>query len=59
VVVHAQLAAPTPFRVFRVEPPVTFIAYLPWIWLPAFLVPLAWGLHALSIRQLCRKSSVA
>jgi hypothetical protein len=57
VVGHAQLAAPTPFRVFHVEPPVTFIAYVPWIWLPAFLVPLAWALHALSMRQLRRSSS--
>ena len=56
VVVHAQLSAPTPFRVFDVTPPVTFIAYVPWIWLPAFLVPLAWALHALSMRQLRRRS---
>ena len=57
VVVHAQLSAPTPFRVYLTEPPLTFIAYVPWIWLPAFLVPLAWGLHALSIRQLLRRAS--
>jgi len=54
VVVHAQLSTPT-FRVFITQPPVTFIAYVPWIWLPAFLVPLAWALHALSIRQLLRR----
>ena len=57
VVVHAQLSAPTSFRVYLTEPPLTFIAYVPWIWLPAFLVPLAWGLHALSIRQLLRRAS--
>ena len=57
VVVHAQLSAPTPFRVFMTQPPVTFIAYLPWIWLPAFLVPFAWALHALSIRQLLRREA--
>jgi hypothetical protein len=57
VVVHAQLSAPTPFRIYLTEPPLTFIAYVPWIWLPAFLVPLAWGLHALSIRQLLRRAS--
>ena len=56
VVVHAQLAAPTPFRRIVTDPPPTFIAHLPWIWLPAFLVPLAWGLHALSIRQLRRQA---
>ena len=54
VVAHAQLSTPT-FRVFITQPPVTFIAYVPWIWLPAFLVPLAWALHALSIRQLLRR----
>lgn len=52
VVVHAQLSAPTPWRVFETEPPTTFIADLPYIWLPAFLVPLAWLLHAVSLRQL-------
>lgn len=57
VVVHAQLSAPTPFRVFMTQPPVTFIAYLPWIWLPTFLVPFAWALHALSIRQLLRREA--
>lgn len=57
VVVHAQLSTPSPFRVFMTEPPVTFVAFVPWIWLPAFLVPLAWSLHALSIRQLLRRAA--
>jgi hypothetical protein len=52
VVVHAQLSAPTPWRVFETDPPATFIADWPYIWLPAFLVPLAWLLHAVSLRQL-------
>jgi hypothetical protein len=52
VVVHAQLSAPTPWRVFETDPPTTFIADLPYVWLPAFLVPLAWLLHAVSLRQL-------
>jgi hypothetical protein len=51
-VVHAQLATPSPFRVFHTIPPNTFIAYPPYVLLPAFLVPLAWFLHAMSIRQL-------
>jgi hypothetical protein len=57
VVAHAQLSTPSPFRVFLTEPPVTFVAFVPWIWLPAFLVPLAWSLHALSIRQLLRRDA--
>jgi len=52
VVVHAQLSAPTRVRVFETDPPTTFIGDLPYIWLPAFLVPLAWALHAISLRQL-------
>ncbi|HKZ05293.1 MAG TPA: hypothetical protein VJU81_07465 [Methylomirabilota bacterium] len=56
VVVHAQLSAPTPYRVYVTEPPMTFVAYAPWIWLVTFLVPLAWTLHALSIRQLRRRA---
>ena len=52
VVVHAQLSAPTPWRIFETDPPTTFIADWPYIWLPAFLVPLAWLLHAVSLRQL-------
>jgi len=52
VVVHAQLSAPTPWRMFETDPPTTFIADWPYVWLPAFLVPLAWLLHAVSLRQL-------
>jgi hypothetical protein len=52
VVVHAQLSAPTPFRMFETDPPPTFIGQTPYIWLPAFLVPVAWLLHAVSLRQL-------
>jgi hypothetical protein len=54
VVVHAQLSTPSPFRVFVTDPPVTFIAYWPYILLPGFLVPLAWLLHVASLIQLTR-----
>jgi hypothetical protein len=52
VVVHAQLSVPTPWRIFETDPPTTFIADWPYVWLPGFLVPLAWLLHAVSLRQL-------
>ncbi len=52
VVVHAQLSAPSRWRLFETDPPTTVIADWPYIWLPAFLVPLAWLLHAVSLRQL-------
>ena len=58
-VVHAQLATPSPFRVFYTTPPNTFIAYPPYILLPAFLVPLAWFFHAMSIRQLLGRRRVS
>lgn len=54
VVVHAQLSTPSPLRVFVTDPPVTFIAYWPYILLPGFLVPLAWLGHAISLIQLRR-----
>jgi hypothetical protein len=54
VVVHAQLSTPSPLRVFVTDPPVTFIAYWPYILLPGFLVPLAWLLHTASLIQLRR-----
>jgi hypothetical protein len=54
VVMHAQLSTPSPFRVFVTEPPLTFIAYWPYILLPGFLVPLAWLGHAASLIQLRR-----
>lgn len=57
VVVHAQLSTPSPFRVFVTDPPLTFIAYWPYILLPGFLVPLAWLGHAASLIQLARARS--
>jgi hypothetical protein len=51
-VLHAQLATPTRFQRFVTDPPNTFIVSAPYVWLPAFLVPLAWGLHVISLRQL-------
>jgi hypothetical protein len=57
VVVHAQLSTPSPFRVFVTDPPLTFIAYWPYILLPGFLVPLAWLGHAASLMQITRSRS--
>lgn len=52
IVTTAILSMPTPFRYFMNEPANTIVATFPIIWLPAFLVPLAYSLHFLSIRQL-------
>jgi len=55
VVIHAQLALPTPFRAFVTEPSTAFLATFPYIWLVGFLVPFAFWLHAGSLVQLARR----
>jgi len=52
IVVTALLSIPSPFRYFMNEPANTIVAEFPIIWLPGFLVPLAYGLHFLSLRKL-------
>ena len=52
IVATAILSLPTPFRVFMNEPSNTLVAHPPFILLPGLLVPLAYGLHFLSFRQL-------
>ncbi len=48
----AILSMPTRFQVFMNEPSNTLVATFPASWLPGFLVPLAYGLHFFSLRQL-------
>jgi len=48
----AILSMPTPLRVFTNEPSNTIVAQFPVSWLPGLLVPLAYGLHFISIKQL-------
>jgi hypothetical protein len=49
-VLHFVLSAPSPLQRIHTEPPTTIVATLPYIWLPGFLVPLAWTLHVASLR---------
>lgn len=51
VVICGILSAPTPFQVFYTDPPNTLLAEFPYIWLPTFVVPFAYFLHIVSIRQ--------
>jgi hypothetical protein len=51
IVVIALLSMPTPFRYFMNEPANTIVAEFPISLLPAFLVPLAYMLHILSLRK--------
>lgn len=55
IVTVAILSFPTPFRYFHNEPANSIVALFPFVWLPALLVPLAYGLHFLSLKQLLRK----
>jgi len=48
----AILSMPVPFRVFDNEPANTIVAAFPFILLPGMLVPLAYGLSMLSLRQI-------
>lgn len=51
IVVIAVLSMPTPLRVFHNEPANTLVGQFPFVFLPGFLVPLAYTLHIFSIRQ--------
>jgi hypothetical protein len=55
IVAIAILSMPTPFRIFMNEPANTIVAKFPIVLLPALLVPLAYWLHFLSLRQYLRK----
>ncbi|HEV8474534.1 MAG TPA: hypothetical protein VGR82_17285 [Methylomirabilota bacterium] len=55
VVIHAQLSAPTAYQVFHTQPSSAFIGTFPYVWLPGFVVPLAFWLHAASLVQLARR----
>ena len=51
----AILSMPTPVRVFMNEPNNIIVTQFPVSWLPGLLVPLAYGLHFISLRQLYLK----
>lgn len=55
IVTIAILSMPSPFRVFFNEPSNTIVTTFPFIFLPTFLVPLAYALHFLSLRKLLMK----
>ncbi|MFN0112848.1 MAG: hypothetical protein ACKVZH_28645 [Blastocatellia bacterium] len=57
IVTVAILSAPTPLRHFFNEPANTFVAYWPYVWLPAFLVQAAWFGHLLVFRWLRQQST--
>jgi len=58
ILATAILSMPTPLRVFMNEPSNTIVTLFPVSWLPGLLVPLAYGLHFLSLRQLYLKRNI-
>jgi pimeloyl-ACP methyl ester carboxylesterase len=51
VVTITSLSMPTPLRVFHSQPDSSLLTMFPLIYLPGLLVPLAYTLHILSLRQ--------
>jgi hypothetical protein len=58
IVVNAILAAPFFFQKFAFDQPNIAILYFPFIWLPAFIVPVVLFGHLVSIRQLIRSQAL-
>lgn len=59
IVSIAVLSMPTPMRAFQNDPPNTFVAHLPFVWLPSLLVQAAWFGHLLVFRWLSRRRDAA
>ncbi len=59
VLTIAILSAPGPLRVFTNEPANTVAATFPFVWTPVFLIPVAFFLHLVSLRQLLGARRVA
>lgn len=56
IVTIAILSMPTQFQVFENEPANVIVTQFPFLFLPAYLVPLAYTLHIMSLRKLMMKS---
>lgn len=54
ITIISILSVPGPLRQFTNEPANTMVAYFPFVWIPAFIVPFAVLMHVLSIKQLIR-----
>ena len=51
IVITALLSTPLPIRYFMNEPANTMIVYYPMVWLPSFVVPMAYFGHIVSLAQ--------
>jgi hypothetical protein len=52
IVIRAVLSAPLPFQQFAFDNPQTAVFYFPYIWLPAFIVPIVLFSHLASLLKL-------
>jgi hypothetical protein len=57
VVYHALLSVPFPFQQYGFDQPNRAVFYLPYIWLPGFVVPAVFFSHLVSLVQLLSPSS--
>ena len=55
IVINAVLSAPFPFQQFAFDQPNIGVLYFPFVWLPAFIVPVVLFSHLVSIRRLSKK----
>lgn len=56
IVTHALLAAPFPFQQLAFDQPNLAVLYFPFVWLPAFIVPLVLFSHLVCLRNLFRNT---
>ena len=56
IVCIAILSLPMPFQQFGMEQPNIAVAFFPYVWLPAIVVPLVFLSHVAAIRQLTRSN---
>lgn len=56
IVVHAILSAPLPFQQLAFDQPNVAVLYFPYVWLPAFIVPVVLLAHLIAIRKLADKA---
>ncbi len=52
IVINAILSAPTPFQQFAFDQPNVAVSHFPFVWLPAFVVPVVLFAHLVAIKRL-------
>ncbi|HEX2787664.1 MAG TPA: hypothetical protein VHP32_07140 [Ignavibacteria bacterium] len=55
IIINSALSTPTDFQMFAFNQPNIGVLYFPFIWLPAFIVPVVLLSHLVCLRQLLKK----